>query len=82
MAVPDNVLRRLIEPPSADLLQRVARELYEIEPLRYGGKYGDGEFVVEWDSPLLSDEVRKRCARYAAAIIASWQKAVMELAGG
>jgi hypothetical protein len=31
----DDIIRRLTEPPSPELLQRVARQLYEIEPLRH-----------------------------------------------
>lgn len=82
MPIPDETIRRLTGPPSPELLQRVARELYEIEPLGHPAKYESGEAVVEWDSPLLSDDARKRCAHYAATIIASWQRAVMEQAGG
>ena len=74
----DDIIRRLTGPPSPELLQRVARELYEIEPLRYGGKYGSGDVVVEWDSPMLSDDARAKCTLYAATIIASWLRAVLE----
>ena len=48
---------RLLEPRS-ELLQRVALERYEIEPLVHPGKYGDGEIIIEWDRPLLSDDAR------------------------
>ncbi|QEH36475.1 hypothetical protein OJF2_50390 [Aquisphaera giovannonii] len=78
MAIPDETIRRLTEPPSAELLQRVARELYETEPLRGSMPYGGGDFVAEWDSPMLSDGARECCRRYAATVIASWQRAVLE----
>jgi hypothetical protein len=44
----------------------------------YPGKYGDGETIVVWDSPMLSDAARAKCVKYAAAIIEAWQRAVME----
>jgi hypothetical protein len=50
----------------------VARELYEIEPLQIG------DTIVAWESPLLSDNARQKCAMYAGAIITSWQRAVLE----
>jgi hypothetical protein len=65
-------IRRFTEPPSPEILQRVARELYEIEPLRCG------DIVVAWDSPLLSENARAKCALYAGTIIASWQRIITE----
>ena len=37
-----------------------------------------GDVVVAWDSPMLSDNARAKCIQYAAAIIGSWQRAVLE----
>lgn len=70
----DDRYRRLAEPPSAEMLQRMARELYEIEPLRVGDN------AIPFDSPILSDTAREKCVLYAGTIIASWQRTV--LAGG
>lgn len=72
----NDVIRRLTEPPSPELLQQMARELYEIEPLRVGDN------VIPFDSPILSDDAREKCALYAGTIIASWQRAVLAGTGG
>lgn len=77
----DELIRRLAEPPTPELLERVARELYEAEPLRGSMHYGGGDFVAAWDGPMLSDDARAICRRYAATVIASWQRAVVQQAG-
>lgn len=81
MPFSDEMIRKLTEPPSYELLRRVARELYEVEPLVQPGNYGSGETVVERDSPMRNDAAREWCAHDAATIIASWQRAVMDQAG-
>lgn len=78
MIFSDETVRRLTEPPSPELLERVSRELYETEPLRGSMPYGGGDFVAAWDSPMLSDGARECYRRYAATVIASWQRAAIE----
>lgn len=77
MTFSEETIRRLTEPPTPELLERVARELYETEPLRCSMPYGGGDFVAEWDGPMLSDGARECCRRNAATVIASWQRAVL-----
>jgi hypothetical protein len=73
----EETIRRLTEPPSPELLERVARELLETEPLRSSTPYGGGDFLAAWDSPILSDDAQAICRCYAATVIASWQRAVL-----
>lgn len=43
----DKFIRRLIEPKSPELLQRVARESDETEPLGHGSMNRDGETAID-----------------------------------